>query len=105
MCHLEDNAGLFQKILRGYGTADHTAGEKQQRAESEEGKGTNTNKIILQSRWNVMETDTRTFIYSYSLLQKDLYVFPKATGIIVPHSFGIPKRLQQRSCLKYLPRI
>lgn len=53
-----------------------------------------------------MGTETRTFvIYSYSLLQKDLYVFPEATGIIVPHSFGISKRFQQRSCLKYLSRI
>lgn len=66
----------------------------------------NTNTISLKKRWSERGTKTNSFvIYSYSLLQKDLYVFPEATGIIVPHSFGISKRFQQRSCLKYLPRI
>lgn len=52
------------------------------------------------------ETVTETFLFiSYSPLQEDLYVFPEATGIIVPYGFGISKRFQQRSCLEYLPGI
>lgn len=31
MCHLEDNTGLFQQILRGYGTTDHTTGERKRK--------------------------------------------------------------------------
>lgn len=52
-----------------------------------------------------MGAETLWVFISYSLLQKDLYVFPEAAGIIVPYSFGISKRFQQRSCLEYLPRI
>lgn len=105
MSHLEHNAGLFQKILRGYGTTDHTTRDTAESTEWRGGKETQI-EIRFKKTWREAGTETVTFvIYSYSLLQKDFYVLPKATGIIVPHSFGISKRFQQRSCFKYLPRI
>lgn len=97
LIHLEHNTGLFQQILRGYGTTDHTTGKRQKKKTT----------VGLQEDYRRIFTGCvyLCVLISYSLLQKDLYIFPKATWIIVPHSFGISKRFQQRSCLKYLPGI
>lgn len=77
---------------------------------------TERQKETAQSKWDRRNTKTSdqrrgsvtlelVCLISYSLFQKDLYVFPKATGIIVPYSFGISKGFQKRSCLEYLPGI
>lgn len=36
VCHLEDDARLFQQILRGYGTTDPTTGRKEHRANNQD---------------------------------------------------------------------